>query len=55
MKLNEPYFRNFWGKKFTTYATIFFVLLLIWVIYRHCKLGVPFGGEVEKQKIEQSK
>ncbi len=51
LKLNEPYFQNFWGKKFTTYGGIFFVILLLWMIYRHYSLGIPFSPDQPKQEI----
>lgn len=56
LKINEPYFHNFWGKKFTTYGAIFFAIILIWMIYRHYSLGVPFGMEEQKQeRVEPQK
>lgn len=51
MKLNQPYFQNFWGRKFTNIAAILFIILLAWMIYRHYSLGVPFGGDPEKKEI----
>lgn len=47
------YVGNIWGWKFSLIGLVLMLLLLSVMLYRHWKLGVPFGAEQQaEEKIE---
>lgn len=47
------YIGNIWGWKFSMIGLVIILLLLGIMLYRHWKLGVPFGLEQQSQeKVE---